>query len=49
MISEYGNLCNGEPNEVCKVTVKMTYAYDEQEDYTGPQVLPVLNVNAVSE
>jgi hypothetical protein len=27
----------------------MTYAYDEQEDYTGPQVLPVLNVNAVSE
>jgi len=27
----------------------MTYAYDEQEDYAGPQVLPVLNVNAVSE
>ena len=49
MISEYGNLCNGEPDEVCKVTVKMTYAYDEQEDYAGPQVLPVLNVNAVSE
>ena len=49
MISEYGHLCNGEPDEVCKVTVKMTYAYDEQEDYTGPQVLPVLNVNAVSE
>lgn len=49
MISEYRHLCNGEPDEVCKVTVKMTYAYDEQEDYSGPQVLPVLTVNAVSE
>ncbi|MDC0341015.1 hypothetical protein OAM96_03555 [Candidatus Poseidoniaceae archaeon] len=49
MISEYRHLCNGEPDEVCEVTVKLTYAYDEQEDYSGPEVLAVLTVNAVSE
>jgi len=50
MISEDGfHLCAGEPDEGCKVTVKMTYAYDEQEDYTGPEVLPLLTVNAISE
>ncbi|MDA8838513.1 hypothetical protein N9N26_04580 [Candidatus Poseidoniales archaeon] len=50
MISEDGfHLCAGEPDEGCKVAVKMTYAYDEEEDYAGPQVLPILTVNAISE
>ncbi|MFL2969577.1 MAG: hypothetical protein ACJZ63_01715, partial [Candidatus Poseidoniaceae archaeon] len=50
MISENGfHLCADEPDEGCEVAVKMTYAYDEQEDYGGPQVLPILTVNAVSE
>lgn len=50
MISENGfHLCAGEPDEGCKVAVKMTYAYDEEEDYAGPQILPILTVNAISE
>ena len=50
MISENGfHLCADEPDEGCEVAVKMTYAYDEEEDYGGPQVLPILTVNAVSE
>jgi hypothetical protein len=50
MISENGfHLCADEPDEECEVAVKITYAYDEEEDYDGPQVLPILTVNAVSE
>ena len=43
------DICSGQLDSACEVTVTVAYDYDEAEDYSGPEVLAVLTINAVSE
>ena len=43
------DICSGQLDTECEITVTVVYDYDEAEDYSGPEVLAVLTINAVSE